>query len=327
MIYYIPLEYIGNRYTKDMDRILQAEFKRQGKEYVTIGNPDVEQVIPNKKDFLNSTGTNITRLSQLQEIAKLFAEGKINDGDVFFFSDLWAAGIESIPYMAYFNDKKVRITGILHAGSFTPSDFVANMKYWAKDFEKAIIKMSDKVFLGSSQPLMDLIDQDYIDTYGKMYITGVPVSTDIMNEYATPLPWEDRENTIVFSGRLVDEKQPHLFDRMAADFPQYKFVKTLELGLSKKEYYELLAKSKVFVSFAKQENYGIAAVEAQAMGMNLLVPNDLAYKDFYGAAYRYNDLEAAYKRLPSLMVHGNVDKQVEEAKKHNKNVEKIVNEL
>lgn len=327
MIWYIPLEYVDRRYTKDMDNIIRAEFERQGKEFTVVGNPDVEQVIPNKKDFLNSTGTNITRFGQLAEVAKLFAEGKINDGDTFFFSDIWAAGIEAIPYMAYFNDRKVRITGILHAGSFTPSDFVANMKYWAKDFEKAIIKMSDKIFLGSSQPLMDLIDQGYIDTYGKMYITGIPVSTDTMYEYAKPLAWEDRENTVVFAGRLVDEKQPHLFDRMAKQFPGYKFVKTLDLDLSKKEYYELMAKSKVFLSFAKQENYGIAAVEAQAMGMNLLVPNELSYVDFYDAVYRYNTIEEAEKRLPQLMEHGRVKQQMEAAQAHNKNVEKIVNEL
>lgn len=327
MIWYLPLEYIDRRYTKAMDQVIRDELDRQGKPYTVVGNPEQEQVIPNRKDFLNSTGTNITRFGQLAEVAKLFAEDKVQDGDTFFFSDIWAPGIEAIPYMAYFNDKKVRVSGILHAGSFTPSDFVANMKPWAFDFERAVIKIADKVFLGSSQPLIDLMEQGYIDEYGKMVITGIPISTEMMYGHAQPLPWEEREDTIVFAGRLVDEKQPHLFDRMAQDFPGYKFVKTLDLDLSKPEYYKLLARAKVFVSFAKQENYGIAAVEAQAMGMNLLVPDDLAYKDFYGKQYRYKDLAEAYAKLPGLVEEGHVEEQVAEAKKHNKNVTKLVDEL
>jgi hypothetical protein len=327
MIWYLPLEYIDRRYTKAMDQVIRDELDKQGKEYTVIGNPEQEQVIPNKKDFLNSTGTNITRFGQLAEVAKLFAQGKIKDGDTFFFSDIWAPGIEAIPYMAYFNDRKVRITGILHAGSFTPSDFVANLKSWAFDYERAIIKLADKVFLGSSQPLIDLMEQGYIDEYGKMFITGVPISTDMIYTHASPLPWEQREDLVVFAGRLVDEKQPHLFDRMAQDFPQYKFVKTLDLNLDKKAYYDLMARAKVFVSFAKQENYGIAAVEAQALGMNLLVPDDLSYKDFYKPAYRYKDLKDAYNKLPQLMEHGNVNQQIKEAYKHNKNVTKLVDEL
>lgn len=333
MIWYIPLEYIDRRYTKAMDEVIREELDRQGKPYTVIGNPDQEQVIPNKKDFLNSTGTNITRFGQLAEVAKLFAEGEIQDGDTFFFSDLWASGVEAIPYMAYFNDKKVRITGILHAGSFTPSDFVANMKYWAKDYEKAIIKMSDKVFLGSNQPLIDLIDQGYIEDYGNMVVTGIPISTEKMYELVPPpKKWEDKEDIVVFAGRLVDEKQPFLFDRLASQFPEYKFVKTLDLDLDKRGYYNLLRNAKLFVSFAKQENYGIAAVEAAAYGMNLLVPDALSYKDFYPAKFRYNpDLSVRDRELavmlPRLMQEDNMEEVMAIADSHNDNVKKIIDEL
>jgi len=328
MIWYVPLEYIERRYTKAMDEIIREELERQGKEYTTLGSSVKEQVISNKKDFLNSTGTNITRFGQLAEIAKLFADDKIKDGDTFFFSDLWAAGIESIPYMAYFNDKKVRVSGILHAGSFTPSDFVANLKYWAKDYEKAIIKISDKVFLGSSQPLIDLIDQGYIEEYGNMYITGIPISTKKMYELAEqPISWQEKENIIVFAGRLVDEKQPFIFNRIAKDYPEYTFVKTLDLDLNKIEYYELLRKSKLFLSFAKQENYGISAIEACAYGMNLLVPNKLSYKDYYPSKFMYSNYKELHYKLPKLMEQDNLQESISIAESHNKNVTKIVEQL
>lgn len=328
MIWYLPLEYIDRRYTKAMDLVIRGELDKQGKEYTVIGNLDQEQVIPNKKDFLNSTGTNITRFGQLAEVAKLFAEGKIKDGDTFFFSDLWAAGIEAIPYMAYFNDKKVRITGIFHAGSFTPSDFVANLKGWAKDYEKAVIKMSDKVFLGSSQPLMDLLDQGYIETYGNMYITGVPISTQMMYDLVPiDMNYSHKKDIIVFAARLVDEKQPHLFDRLRDTYPEYTFIKTLDQDLSKKEYYELLNSAKLMVSFAKQENYGISAVEAAAYGCNLLVPDALSYKDFYPAKYRFGSDIELHAKLKVLMQENNIAELTALADKHNNNVVKLVNEL
>ena len=328
MIWYLPLEYIDRRYTKAMDLIIRQELDKQGVNYTVIGNLDQEQVIPNKKDFLNSTGTNITRFGQLAEVAKLFAEGKIQDGDTFFFSDLWAAGIESIPYMAYFNDKKVRITGILHAGSFTPSDFVANLKDWAKDYEKAIIKMSDKVFLGSNQPLIDLLDQGYIETFGNMYVTGIPISTQMMyDEVPMPTDYSQKENIIVFAARLVDEKQPHLFDRLKDQYPEYTFIKTLDKNLSKKEYYELLSKAKLMISFAKQENYGISAIEAAAYGVNLLVPDDLSYKDFYPRKYRFNSDAELHAKLKVLMEENNMEELVQIAKGHDTNVAKLVAEL
>lgn len=328
MIWYVPLEYIDRRYTKAMDEVIREELDRQNKEYTVVGNIDEEQVIPNNKDFLNSTGTNITRFGQLAEIAKLFARGEIKDGDTFFFSDLWAAGIESIPYMAYFNDKKVKITGILHAGSFTPSDFVANLKHWAFDYERAVIKMTDKIFIGSSQPLIDLIDGGYIDEYGKVYITGIPISTEKMYELVEPLSnFKEKEDIVVFAGRLVDEKQPHLFDRLKDTYPEYTFIKTLDLDLDKEGYYDLLKRAKLFVSFAKQENYGIAAVEAAAYGVNLLVPDDLSYKDFYPRKYRFGSMIELHSKLKGLMEEDNMAELIGLAQGHDENVEKIVREL
>ena len=60
--------------------------------------------------------------------------------------------------------------------------------------------------------------------------------------------------------RNVDEKQPWLFTQMRDTLGDnnIQFINTLEHNFSKQEYYELLAKSKVVVSFALQENFGFS---------------------------------------------------------------------
>ena len=46
-----------------------------------------------------------------------------------------------------------------------------------------------------------------------------------------------KENLIVFPHRLDKEKCPEVFDSLAKQLPEYKFVKTLEVTKNKKEYY------------------------------------------------------------------------------------------
>ena len=144
MIYYLPLEYLDKRYTKDLDRLILNELKKQGKKYTKIDGAILEGNIK-VGAFLDSNSTNYFKFEQLQRVCELFATDKIKDGDTFFISDLWFPGLEAIPYMAYFNKKKVNITGLLHAGSWTETDYVANMKEWASYIEKGWFKFIDKI--------------------------------------------------------------------------------------------------------------------------------------------------------------------------------------
>lgn len=323
MIWYFPLEYVDNRYTQDMDITIQKELKKQKKKYQVIGKPET-QTIQNKHDFLNSTQTSRRKLEQIKIVTELFEQNKIMDGDTFFFADIWHCGIEAIPYMAYFNRKTVSLCGILHAGSFTPSDFVANMKPWAKNYEKAIIQMCNKIFLGSNQPKADLISQGYIEQYGNLFVTGIPIDTKLMHKKAKPKQWKDKKDIVLFTGRLADEKQPFLFDDLATKYPEYQFIKTQDLNLNKTEYYELLSKSKACISFALQENYGIAAIECAAYGVNLLLPNRLSYKDLYPQKFLYNNEQELHTKLKQLMSKDNTEELQQIAKKHDDNAAKIV---
>lgn len=326
MIYYLPLEHLDKRYTALMDRQLEREFKKQKKQFIKIDGDLLTTEIETGA-FLDSAGTNYFKFSQLQKVCRLFKEKKIKDGDVFFISDLWFPGIEAIKYMAYFAGITVKIKGFLHAGSFTETDFVRGLEDWAKYVEKGWFKMFDTIYLGSTFIKSELIAKGRVIDFKKLKVLGLPFSTEDLYKQVKPLPFKKKENIVVFAGRLDDEKQPWQFDELARRFAGtgVKFVKTMELKLSKKDYLKLLAKSKVFFSSALQENFGYSALEASAYNLSLVLPNRLVYPEFYGVNNCYNDLDEAYNMIAEgLEEESKTDFY---AKKHDTNIEKIVKDI
>ena len=103
-----------------------------------------------------------------------------------------------------------------------------------------------------------------------------------------------KENIVLFSARNVDEKQPWLFEQMKEEL-QYsldvpiKFINTQEKKLQKEEFYELVGKSKVMVSFALQENFGYSMLEAAYLGCTPIVPNRLVYPEMYSKDCLYDN--------------------------------------
>ena len=53
------------------------------------------------------------------------------------------------------------------------------------------------------------------------------------------------------------------------------------------EYFKLLAKSKIMVSFALQETFGYSTLEAMALGNFVVVPDRLSYRETVPAMWRY----------------------------------------
>jgi len=327
MIYYLPLEHIERRYTTLLDTQLMREFKKQRKKFVKIEGVNLTNKIETGA-FLDSEGTNFYKFSQLQEVCKLFKNSKIKDGDVFFVSDLWFPGIEAIKYMAYFRGIKVKIKGLLHAGSFTETDFVRGIEDWAKWIEIGWFHSFDKIFLGSNHIKQELIEKKRIIDFKKLEVTGLPFITKDLYKQVKKVSWNKKENIVIFAGRLDDEKQPWYFNELEKQFnirypeKKVKFVKTLEMDLSKKEYLKLLSKSKVLFSSALQENFGYSVLEASAYNCNLLLPNRLVYPEFYSKECLYANLGQAVKMLYKKL--NKCEKSVRFALKNNDNVKKIV---
>jgi hypothetical protein len=286
-IIYVPLEHIEQRYTVHLDNDIVNYLNENKIDYLKIDAPKLSgELKPGM--FLDASGTIQTKSHQIYQIAKLYEDGKVDDNTVFFFSDLWFPGIESLAYLNYFYKVKPKITGVIHAGSFTDTDFVRDMERWAKNFEDIIFDIADTIYIGSEFIKNDIIKKRIIDQR-KLIVTPLPLDSSLSNYQNN----RQKEDIIIFNGRLCDEKQPWLFNELTQrnTYRGWKFISTQSNNLSKNEYYKLLAKSKVVVSFALQENFGYGIAEAVSLGCIPIVPNKLVYPEMYSKEYLYNSFE------------------------------------
>jgi len=291
-IIYVPLEHIEGRYTVHMDRDIIEHLEHQGREYVRIYPTAAGTSTLPEGCFLNAAYTSKFKSMQMAMIAGMYERGEVHDDDVFFFSDIWFPGIESIAYMNYFHKVGAKITGVIHAGSFTDTDFVRDMERWAKNLEDIIFDISDKVFCASNFIRDDIIKKRMVDP-NKLIVTGLPVDYSVLQDLDT----SNKQDRVVFNGRLCDEKQPWLFDELERQVKQrlgrsdIQFVKTQELNLDKTAYYTMLAESKAVVSYALQENFGFGVAEAAYLGCTPVLPNRLVYPELYDEKYLFDHFE------------------------------------
>ena len=292
-IIYLPLEHIESRYTTALDRDIVKYLETSNKDFIRI-YPDIEAPTEMKAgSFLDAEFTIRFKAEQIAEVARLYREDVIDSGDIIWSSDLWHPGLpESIAYMNYFTKKDVKLRGLIHAGSFTDTDFVRDMERWAKNFEDTLFDISDKIFCGSNFIKNDIIKKRVIEP-NKLQVTGFPLDLDNLDKYRKKYK---KENIVLFSARNVDEKQPWLFDQMKERLQSKldcKFINTQELDLNKDEFYKLVAKSKVMISFALQENFGFSMLEANYLGCKIVVPNRLVYPELYDIDDLYNTFDEA----------------------------------
>ena len=290
-IIYVPLEHIDGRYTVHMDRDITNHFVANNMEFIKI-MPALEAAPLPEGCFLNAAFTSKFKANQLMMIADLYEQDLIRDDDRFFFSDIWFPGIESIAYMNYFHKKNAKITGVIHAGSFTDTDFVRDMERWAKNFEDIIFDISETIYCASNFIRDDIIKKRMVDP-NKFVVGGLPVDYQDLNRYDIT----QKQQRVIFNGRLCDEKQPWLFDKLEQKVREtlgrddIEFIKTQECNFSKEEYYKLMAESAVVVSYALQENFGFGIAEAAYLGCTPVLPNRLVYPELYDEKYLFNTHE------------------------------------
>jgi len=298
-IVHVPIEKIPTRYTADWIEQFEREFKKAGVEYITVV-PTTEQIAIKAGSVLDAFGTNIFKLKQLEMILTMIETKQITEDDVIFFADLWFPGIESLFYVRNITGINFKIAGIFHAGTWDPYDFTSrtNMRDWGQHIELGWLHGIDMIFVATQwhKDLIVMNSGDFDDT--KIFVTGIPFYAKELRE---KYPVSEKENIVIFPHRCDPEKQPDKFDKLAKKYPQWQFVKTLEATKNREEYFSLLAKSKVMISFAQQETFGYSTVEAMALGNYVIVPNKLSYRETVPEEFRYKSEKEIEKMLEDFM--------------------------
>jgi hypothetical protein len=300
-VWHVALEPIEARYSAQWLECIHREFTLYAAHHGygvmmmdIIG--DYEAPNPTAGGFLDFVATNGWKASQVIKITNLFNTGNIKPGDVFLFTDAWNPAILHVKYMSDLMDIPVRIVSYWHAGSYDINDVLGYKikdRRWSYHAESAFFYASDvNVFATQfhkeffkNWALMGNTGQD-----DRMLVSGQP-HYEILKWFDDPKncnpSWDDRENWILFPHRMAPEKQPDLFEQLSDLLPQYEFIFTQGQNLSKDDYYRLMQKCKVVVSFAKHEMLGISMMEGVLAGCIPLVPYRLSYKEMYLPSFQY----------------------------------------
>jgi len=346
MIWFIPLEQLEERYTKQMYNWVIEGFARKEMKYGIINGLTMTSGVQTG-EVLDAEGTNYFKATQLAVLCKMFKDGTIQDGDVFFIADLWFPGIEMIRYIGAQKRMHLNIAGVHYAGVYDPNDFVYKMRSWASFNETGWLALADWIFVGSNYHKSLIVEglkkQHGVDWSGKIYPTGLVWDSDTVRSEV-----KEKERQVVFPHRTDAEKNPLEFFRLAkrikAIDPTVKFVITssrkelasnipnfyipdfveLKVGLTKQEYYDELAKSKVLFSSALQETFGYALNEGLKLGCIPVCPNRLSYPEVVENDKRllYKDTnEAIEKVMTALDSNWNVSQYTE---KYSKNIDAML---
>jgi hypothetical protein len=301
-VYIVDLEAVETRYTAQWKEHLPKQLQSQGVTVEIISGGEVPQATT-PGAFLNFAGTNSYKSQQLQKISEMFAEGTVKNGDYFLYTDAWNPTVIQVKYMAELLGVKVRLGGMWHAGSYDPQDFLGRLigdKPWVRNAECSMFYCFDdnffatrfhaNMFLKELLGVESMFTEDELEewqqdseVYGggdpKIHIVGWPMEylTDLVTTYLSA-PKKDK---IIFPHRLAPEKQVEIFRDLAKEMPEYEWFVAQDQTLTKDEYHQHMAESRLMFSANLQETLGISAYEAALVGTLPVLPRRLSYEEMW----------------------------------------------
>jgi len=277
-IIYLPLEELPQRYTGMMNAAIYPK--------VDISlYPKIEIDTEIKRgQFLDIVNTCKFKAAQLQMVADLFNEGKVENGDSFLIGDIFFPGIEMIKYMSELQGMDVKVYGINYAGRADKTDFVQQLSYWADASEAGYHFICDGIFVGSDDHKENVCKHFNLNP-ATVYTTGLVWDLEYMKQFPND---GDKEDFVIWPHRFSKEKGiAELIE--FAKFTNKKIIITSsgpakDLGklpknieyrhsLTKAEYFDLMRRAKWYLSTAYQETFGYTIQEAIYFGCEILVPN------------------------------------------------------
>jgi glycosyltransferase involved in cell wall biosynthesis len=303
-VFLVDLEAVETRYTGEWKFHLPALLRKQGHHVEIISGPTDIPTATTPGAFLNFGGTNIYKASQVEQMGRLFCDGRIHAGDHFIFTDAWHPGIINLKYMSELLQIPVTIHALWHAGSYDPQDFLGRLigaAPWVRHAEKSFFAAIDHNYF-ATQFHIDMFDanllndgmaenpwryedmQDYTLTK-KIVRSGWPMEymLDTLSMYKN-MPKRD---LILFPHRVAPEKQVDIFRDLKEQLPQYEFVVCQDYQLSKREYHNLLGEAKLVFSANLQETLGISWYEGAVVDAIPMVPDRLSYSEMALDEFKY----------------------------------------
>lgn len=335
-IWYVPIEPLAERYTEQWYTEFPKAFTQSGYSVQVIDGEALRDFVK-VGTFLDITSTVHYKSAQMKKIAKAFDDGMVKDGDTFFFGDIEFWGIESVRLMADMLGLKVKLTGFLHAASYTVGDAFEIAAPYQRFTEVGWLACLDTVFVGSQYHKDAVLERrlrplqaDYLSE--RIFVSGNPLFRDAYHAFAP----EAKKLQVVLSNRFDAEKDVgrtlDLFESMKLRYPEWSFVittsrkvlrsnapaleqrardlaangvLTIHEGLTKEQYHRVLSESAVMVSHSPEESFGYCVVEAAHYNCQPLLLNGASHPELVQNSTRnlFTHYEDAPQALYELMAN------------------------
>jgi len=288
-VFLVELEPVETRYTAQWKKHLPTQMREAGLDVEIITGPEDAPQDTTPGAFLNFSGTNYWKSEQLKTISQMFADGKVQHGDYFLYTDAWNPTVLQLKYMAELLGVDIQIGGMWHAGSYDPADFLGRLigdAKWVRLAEESMFETFDHNFFATDFHI-DLFLDSFPDVdKDKIHRVGWPMEymEDTLFDYNIPA---NKMPMVLFPHRVAPEKQVDIFKDLGKSIPEAQFVVAQETQLSKDEYHMLLSRSKIVFSANQQETLGISCYEGALVGAAPLVPDRLSYTEMYDSAFKY----------------------------------------
>lgn len=296
-IFLVDLESVETRYTGQWKTHVPDLLKKAGHNVQVIAGPTDIPSATTPGAFLNFGGTNIYKSSQVEQIGRLFCDGRISVGDHFIFTDAWHPGIINLKYMSELLGIPVVTHGLWHAGSYDPQDFLGRLvgdKPWVRHAEQSFFHAFDHNYFATDFHVnlfvKNLLNANLSTVYhhkesNKIQRTGWPM--EYMQDTLLMYKNMPKRDLILFPHRIAPEKQVEIFRDLKEHLPQYEFVVCQEQQLTKNEYHNLLGEAKLVFSANLQETLGISWYEGAVVDAIPMIPDRLSYSEMAFDTFKY----------------------------------------
>lgn len=259
--------------------------------------------------------------TQLRHVTKAFANGEIQNGDVFVLTEGHSLIVPELARLRYTTGIAFKIAILLHAGTWDPWDYLNGGKGIGTDdflsiqhVERATIAAADAVLLATEfhRNLIarwlvedERISREVIED--KLRVVPYPLNLTMLDSHRKP--WSERERIVVFPHRLTEAKGLFRYNAIAQEVKRRGIgdvVSTHENakyrpGWDLTDYHAHLGAARAVLSCARQETWGIAQLEGWYLGAYPIVPAALSYREIYAPSQQYDTIEEAVELIAQAM--------------------------
>ena len=309
------LESYQERYTLQLTEWNRRVFDRRGLDVVYVPGTTLDNTgAISVGQVLDAHGRSYFSMSQMMNLVQLMRNGEVTSQDVIYFEDMFAPGMESLPYIL--NQVPITQRPEIYvrclAQAIDPDDFVHvwGMAKWMDLYEKMVNEFVTGVLATNEEMVAHMRIAGW---EAPIYnISGLAFGKEEVLERIGGAdkikPFSDRAMRVGFAARFDQEKQPDFFMDLAewwathgscpVEFAIFQggplrsnnskyidrarnlegrgLLKIYE-NLKKNDYYSLVNDSRVLFNCALQDWVSITVSEADTLGCNVLYP---AYRSF-----------------------------------------------